>query len=117
MDKPKTLKRHKKSLIELSKSSNSGIKRSKPREYLLDEDNIARGILECLNNNDPEGVMEVIHMYLEAVNKSQFLKQASVPRSTMYTAFKSKNPTIKTIARLMSARHRTLPKRRARLSK
>lgn len=94
--------------------TNLGIKRSKSQDYLLSEDNIARGILECLNNNDPDGVMEVIQIYLDALNKSQFLENALVPRSTMYTAFKSKNPTLKTIAKLMSARHRMTHKKPTR---
>ncbi len=57
--------------------------------------------MECLIENDPEGVMEVIETHLEALNKSSFLKEAGIPRSTMYKLFKTKNPTIKTLAKIM----------------
>ena len=105
MVKIKTSKKLKRSLEDLSKNPHSGIKRSNSREYLLNEDNIGRGILECLNNNDPDGVIEIIYMYLHALNKSRFVQQSEVPRSTIYTALKSKNPTLKTLAKLMHATH------------
>ncbi len=38
-----------------------------------------------------------------AVNKTQFLKEANVPRSTMDNFFKKRNPTIKTLAKIMHA--------------
>jgi len=74
-----------------------------PTEELLDESFIGRAILDCLRNNDPEGVMEVIEMHLEALEKTQFMRKASVPRSTFYHSLKSKNPTIKTLAKLVHA--------------
>ena len=78
------------------------LKEHDPLEYLLDEDNIARGILECLKNNDPEGVIEIFKIYLDALNKSDFSRSAQVPRSTLYNFFKHKNPTIKTLAKVVS---------------
>jgi DNA-binding phage protein len=72
-----------------------------PSVYLTNPDNIGRAIVECLENNDPEGVMEVIAIYLEAVNKTRFSKTSDLHRQTMYSAFKSKNPTLKTLAKLM----------------
>ncbi|MGK5594249.1 MAG: hypothetical protein ACSNEK_02700, partial [Parachlamydiaceae bacterium] len=35
-----------------------------PLAYLTNPDNIGRVIIECLENNDPEGVMEAIAIYL-----------------------------------------------------
>jgi len=59
----------------------------------LDEDRLGRAIWECLKNNDPAGVVEVIEIYLDAVNKSHtstdFEKEFK---------FKAKNPTVKTLA-------------------
>ena len=49
--------------------------------------------------------MEAIETHLEAMNKSAFFKEAGVPRSTMYKLFKMKNPTIKTLAKIMHAAH------------
>jgi DNA-binding phage protein len=81
----------------------AGLRQSNPREELLDEELISRAIWECLKNDDPEGVMEVIEIYIEASNKTQLAKASSIARSTMYHTLKSKNPTIKTLAKLIHA--------------
>lgn len=62
--------------------------------------------MECLIANDADGVMEIIEGYLEALNKSQFLKDAGVPRSTAYQLFKRKNPTIRTLAKIVNAAYK-----------
>lgn len=74
-----------------------------PTAELADENFIGKAIVECLKNNDPEGVIEIIAIHLEALNKLQSAKQASLPRSTMYHSMRSKNPTIKTLAKLVHA--------------
>lgn len=81
----------------------TGIRKSNPTEELLDEELIGRAIWECLKDGDSEGVIEVIRIYLEAVNKTQFAKESEMARSTMYHAFKTKNPTVKTLAKLVHA--------------
>lgn len=78
-----------------------GISRSHPLRELLDFKQTALSILECLQNNDPEGAMEMISIYLEALNKAKLRKQTKLPKSTMYSALKHKNPTIKTLAKMM----------------
>jgi hypothetical protein len=50
-----------------------------------------------------DGVLEIIESYLYALNKTQFLKEANVPRSTAYNFFKRRNPTIKTLAKIIHA--------------
>lgn len=72
-----------------------------PAEYLTNQDNIGRTIVECLENNDPEGVMEAIAIYLEAVGKTKLSRSNALPRQTIYSALKHRNPTIKTLAKLM----------------
>jgi len=81
----------------------TGIRQSNPREELLDEELIGRAIWECLRNGDSEGVIEVIRIYLEAVNKTQIAKENDMARSTMYHTLKSRNPTVKTLAKLVHA--------------
>lgn len=76
-----------------------------PIANLLDPDLIGSAIMQCLIENDPEGVMEIIEDHLYALNKSKFLREANVPRSTMYQLLKRKNPTIKTLAKIMYATH------------
>jgi len=79
------------------------VKKYSPTKALLDEDFIAKAIWECLKNDDPEGVMEVLEAHIEATNKVKFSKSSDVPRSTLYHCLKSKNPTIKTLAKLVHA--------------
>jgi DNA-binding phage protein len=76
-------------------------KEHNPTEYLTNTDNIGKAILECLENNDPEGVMEVIAIYLEAVNKTKLSTNNLLHRQTVYSALKHRNPTVKTLAKLM----------------
>jgi DNA-binding phage protein len=89
--------------ITLRKDAN--ITEVDPIANLLDPDLIGSAIMQCLIENDPEGVMEIIEDHLYALNKSKFLREADVPRSTMYQLLKRKNPTIKTLAKIMYATH------------
>lgn len=82
---------------------NTGVKEINPAEELLDEELIGRAIWECLKEGDGEGVIEVIQIYLEAVNKTQATHEASLARSTFYHALKRKNPTVRTLAKLVHA--------------
>lgn len=82
-----------------------GLKEFEPATTLLDTKLIGAAIIQCLIENDPDGVMEIIEGHISCLNKSKFLKEADVPRSTMYKLFKTKNPTIKTLAKIMSAAH------------
>lgn len=72
-----------------------------PSEYLTNPENIGRTVIECLENNDPEGVMEAIGIYLEAVCKTKLTRSSNLHRQTLYSALKHKNPTVKTLAKLM----------------
>ena len=71
-------------------------------EELLDEDFIAKAMWECLKDNDPKGVIEVIQTHLEIVNKVKASKEGDLARSTMYNAIKGKNPTLKTLCKLIN---------------
>lgn len=82
-----------------------GITSFSPTEKLLDTKFIGAAIMECLIENDPDGIIEVIESHLEALNKSNFLREAGIPRSTMYKILKNKNPTIKTLAKIVCAAH------------
>lgn len=73
-----------------------------PLKRLLDENFIAGAIWECLKSNDAEGVMEVINIHLEAKNKFAESKKSNLQRSTLYNALKNKNPTIKTLAKMVN---------------
>jgi len=91
--------RHKKSRsIKLG----TGLDAYNPTESLLDENRIGRAIWECLKDGDWEGVIEVIQIHLEAVNKTQ-TKEAYLCKTTLTHSFRSKNPTIKTLAKLIHA--------------
>jgi DNA-binding phage protein len=74
-----------------------------PRKALMDEDRIGRAIWECLKNEDVEGVIEVISIHLEAKNKTQLIKETEIAKTTFYHSLRSKNPTLKTLAKLVHA--------------
>ncbi|MFN0065126.1 MAG: DNA-binding protein [Chlamydiales bacterium] len=80
-----------------------GVDSYDPTEALLDEERIGRAIWECLKNGDSEGVIEVIQIHLEAYNKTQLAKEAHLSKTTLYHSLRSKNPTIKTLAKLVHA--------------
>ena len=46
-------------------------------ERLLDETFIAQAVWECLKNNDPQGVIEIIETHLEVVNKAEDQKRGT----------------------------------------
>lgn len=83
--------------------SGMGVAVYDPTQALLDEELIGRAIWECLKNGDSEGVIEVIQIHLEARNKTRLAKEASLPKTTLYHSFRSKNPTIRTLAKLVHA--------------
>ncbi len=81
----------------------TGVRESNPTKELADEELISRAVWECLREGDSEGVVEVIMAYIRAVNKLETAKEDSTSTSTMLHNFKSKNPTIKTLAKLVHA--------------
>jgi DNA-binding phage protein len=110
MLKKKTSKPQKISFINMSNSlkpkkikASSDLKAYDPTKALLDEDRIGRAIWECLKNEDTEGVIEVISIHLEAKNKAQLMEEIEIPKTTFYHSLRSKNPTLKTLAKLVHA--------------
>jgi DNA-binding phage protein len=104
MAKKKTSKKRHRSLERLAKldlNKVKGLSKADLIKDLSDPQETALAILECLQNNDPEGAMEMIAIYLDAINKAKLRKKTELPKSTMYSALKHRNPTIKTLARIM----------------
>lgn len=103
--KRRTTNMRTKKVANVTLREDANITEADPIANLLDPDLIGSAIMQCLIENDPEGVMEIIEDHLYALNKSKFLREADVPRSTMYQLLKRKNPTIKTLAKIMYATH------------
>ncbi len=106
MGKAKTSNKHRTYLESLSKvdlDKVSGLRKAEPLKDLTDDQQISLAVFECLLNNDPEGAMEMIEIYLEAMNKSKMRRKTKLPKSTMYSALKHRNPRIKTLAKIMYA--------------
>jgi probable addiction module antidote protein len=101
MARTKTLRKLKKSMAGTNKFADC--REWSPTKEILDSDNLAKAVAECLLNNDPEGVLEVIQIYLETVNMTKVAKKSSLSRATLYHSLKNKNPTIKTLAKLIHA--------------
>jgi DNA-binding phage protein len=73
-----------------------------PTQELLNEKLIRDALWECLKNNDPDGVIDVLSAYFEAANKNMLCQKTTIARSTLYHSLKEKNPTLKTLAKLIS---------------
>jgi DNA-binding phage protein len=111
MAKIKTLQVRKKSVKNTPKlkiKKNTCVAEYSPTQELLDETLIRNAVWECLKNNDTDGVMEVLDAHLGAVNKELTCKENSLARSTLYHSLKEKNPTLRTLAKLVSAVHARL---------
>ena len=80
-----------------------GLKKVDPLSYLTNEENVGLAIVQCLQNNDPEGVMEAISIYINALDKARIREEGQISKSTFYHTLKKKNPTVKTLAKLVSA--------------
>lgn len=81
----------------------ANLKEYDPMKNLLDTKKMGAAVMECLIENDTEGALEILESYLYAVDRTQFLKDAKIPRSTAYNVFRRRNPTIKTLAKIMHA--------------
>lgn len=81
----------------------ANLKEYDPMKNLLDTKKIGAAFMECLIENDTEGALEILEGYLYAVDRTKFLKDAKIPRSTAYNVFKRRNPTIKTLAKIIHA--------------
>lgn len=104
MDKTKTSHgREKFSPKKLKIKNWDGITKCNPEDTLLDEKLVANAIFECLKENDTEALMEILDSYLSALNRSKFSRDKKIPRSTIYHSLRKRNPTIKTLARIVNA--------------
>ena len=103
MRKKKT-KKHQIYLEKLAKrdlDKVKGLERVHPLEELTDRKQIALAVFECLQNNDPKGAMEMVAIYLDTLSKSKLRKETDLAKSTMYSMLQHRNPTIKTLAKIM----------------
>jgi DNA-binding phage protein len=66
-----------------------------------DEKIVCKAFWECLRDNDPKGAMEMIAIYIESLNKMKTAEKEDLSRSTIYNSIKRKNPTIKTLAKIL----------------
>ena len=95
--------RHKKPSPSPAIKTGMGVDTYDPTKALLDEDKIGRAIWECLKEGDYEGVIEIIEIHLEACNKAQLAKKAHLAKTTLYHSLKNKNPTLRTLAKIVHA--------------
>jgi len=99
------LKKSVPSTPKLKIKKNKKIIEYSPTQELLDEALIRDAVWECLTKNDTDGVMQVLDAHLEAINKELISQKNSIARSTLYHSLREKNPTLKTLAKLVSAVH------------
>lgn len=69
-------------------------------ERLRDKDLIVRALLECFEQNDPDGVIEILDAHFSAINKSEFSEKSHISRRTLYDILHgSRNPTLKVLTK------------------
>jgi len=107
MGKTKTSVKQKKYSVNTSTAlkikAGATVKAYDPTKALANETRIAKAIWECLKDGDHEGVVEILEAHLMAVNKLKFSREANIPRATLYHSFRSKNPSLKTLAKIIHA--------------
>lgn len=59
-----------------------GLTRAQPLKELIDPKKTALAIVECFQNKDPEGAMEMIVIYLNTLNKAKLSKQVNKAEKT-----------------------------------
>lgn len=67
-------------------------KEFQPFEYILNKENILGAVKECLQENDFEGIIEVIQIYLRTVKRAKKYKKelaASKQQPSFETAFET----------------------------
>jgi len=71
-----------------------------PDKYFKDSKLVGKGLLQALEENDPDAFIEILDAYLE-VNRTQVAKKSELARATVQGALSTKgNPTIRTIAKI-----------------
>ncbi|NGX45772.1 MAG: hypothetical protein K940chlam2_00952 [Chlamydiae bacterium] len=87
----------------ISLKSRKGLKELSAAKELQDEELIVRALLECLKENDSDGVIDVLNAHLLGVNKSEFAQEAGISRSTLYDILHGrKNPTLRVLVSCIS---------------
>ena len=81
----------------------SELKTWDPKAKLLNKSFVLEAITECLLNGDPEGAVEVVLIYIRAVNRRKLAKESHVSRSTIEHCLQHGNPTLETAFKLLSA--------------
>lgn len=106
MGKTKTSKKRKSSsvgefpTVKLKK----GVKISEwsPSQEILDEEQLAQALFQCLKDGDSDAFKEILFTHLNAKVKTKLAKERGVSARTMYDALsESGNPSLNTIAKLV----------------
>lgn len=72
-----------------------------PTQELLDENLIGKAVLECLENNDPEGAIEVINIHVRTINRVK--KNKKTTSRSMLHSFQKSSTLAKMMAKLIHA--------------
>lgn len=71
MAKIKTSEKHTISSKDIVKLKKVTFKKFDALSYILNKENVLSAIAECLEENDFEGILEVVQMYLEALKEKK----------------------------------------------
>ena len=76
------------------------IARFEAGKMLQDKEFIVSALLECFENGDADGVIEILNAHFSATNKSRFSEKTLISRRTLHDVLHgSKNPTLRVLLR------------------
>jgi hypothetical protein len=73
-----------------------------PTKEILEGSLIGDAILECLKNNDPEGVVEMLSIYFNTVKRVTSAKKPATSPARIHQVLKKEGVVIKALAQLIS---------------
>ena len=108
MVKKKILKKQTISLKNIPKlklKKNVHLEKYDPMEVLLDEDFIKKAMIECLENNDLAGAVEVMSYHLSALQEGKNIKKLKTSKYTLFQDLKTKHSAAEAFAKMVDAFH------------
>lgn len=77
-------------------------KTTRNKSFAPDNSKVVAGIWKGLTENNTDLILESLNEYLNMINKTEFLKDSGISNRTLFHALKTKNPTIKTLCKIVS---------------
>lgn len=74
-----------------------------PKEFLLNKNNVVRGLTEALLEGDIEAFHEIIQGYLSVINKEELSRKSKLPIATIRRVAAGSNYNVETLMKITAA--------------